>query len=62
MSTFSDDQIKVALNEKGIVKESFLKIQEACQILQEGTNCPDEDIDCLLKFLIGKWKSNSENF
>ena len=56
MSTFSDDQIKVALNEKGIVKESFLKIQEACQILQEGTNCPDEDIDDLLNFLVGRWK------
>ncbi|KGG12698.1 hypothetical protein EV05_1916 [Prochlorococcus sp. MIT 0601] len=45
-----------AIAQEGIVKESYKKIQEACQTLQKETNCPDEDIDELLRFLIGRWQ------
>ncbi|ABX08568.1 hypothetical protein [Prochlorococcus marinus] len=56
MTKFTDDQMLAAIAQKGIVKDSYVKIQEACQALQEGTGCPDEDIDDLLRFLVGRWQ------
>ena len=52
---FSDNQMREVINNNEVVKASCLKIKEACQSLKDGTGCPDEDIDQLLTFLVGKW-------
>ncbi len=56
MTNFTDDQMLAAVAKDGIVKDSFMKIQKICQSLQADTECPDEDIDSLLKFLVGRWQ------
>ena len=53
---FTDKQMREAINNNEIVKDSYLKIMLACKELQEGTGCPDEDVDSFLAFLIGKWQ------
>ena len=53
---FTNEQMIKAISQEGIVKESANKIKEACKNLQDKTNCPDEDIDDLLNFLVGRWK------
>ncbi len=52
---FSNDQMIQAIEKGGIVGESVETIKKTCQTLKENTNCPDEDIDSLLNFLIGRW-------
>ncbi len=56
MSQFTDEQMISAIKQNGIVKDSYIKIKNACQELKAETGCPDEDIDSLLKFLIGRWQ------
>ena len=53
---FSDDQYFQAISSSETVKASFDQIKAACQSLQEGTGCPDEDVDDFLEFIVGKWK------
>jgi len=53
---FSDEQYFESISNSQYVKETFSKIKEACQSLQDETGCPDEDIDDFLQFIVGKWK------
>ena len=55
---FTNEQMIKAISQEGIVKESANKIKEACKNLQDKTNCPDEDIDDLLNFLVGRWNND----
>ncbi len=59
MAQFSDKQMMAAIQKEGIVKDSYMKLQEICQILKTQTGCPDEDIDSLLNFLIGRWQKGN---
>ena len=56
MTEFTDEQMSKAIFANEPVKESFFRIIEACQLLKKKTSCPDEDIDRLLKYSVGKWK------
>ena len=56
MSEFTEDQMNEAIAKNKIVKDSYERIKDVCQSLQNGTDCPDEDIDNFLRFLVGKWK------
>ncbi len=56
MTKFTDEQMMAAIAREGIVRDSYTKIQEVCQELQAETGCPDEDIDNLLYFLVGRWQ------
>ena len=58
MSQFTEEQMMSAINQDGIVKDSCINIKKACQELKIETGCPDEDIDSLLKFLIGRWQKS----
>tara|TARA_Y100001968_G_C18726294_1_gene422411 strand:- start:177 stop:353 length:177 start_codon:yes stop_codon:yes gene_type:complete len=53
--TFTDKQMFEAIATNIDVKESFNKISQACCELQSKTGCPDDDVDRLLEFTIGKW-------
>ena len=53
--TFTDKQMFDAIDANINVKECFHKISEACKELQMKTGCPDDDVDRLLEFSIGKW-------
>ena len=55
---FSNEQMMEAISREGIVKESANTIKKACMDLQSKTNCPDEDIDDLLNFLVGRWNND----
>ena len=37
------------------VENCFNKISDACKELQRKTDCPDDDVDRFLEFVIGKW-------
>ncbi len=39
------------------VKACFKQITHACKQLKSQTGCPDDDVDRLLEFIIGKWES-----
>tara|TARA_Y100001970_G_C13871664_1_gene669313 strand:+ start:155 stop:325 length:171 start_codon:yes stop_codon:yes gene_type:complete len=52
---FSDEQYIEAISNNSNVKKAYDEIQISCQRLKEDTNCPDEDIDEFLRFMIGKW-------
>ncbi len=54
---FSNEQYYEAIKNNEPVRQAFTKIKEACQALQSGTNCPDEDIDDFLRFIISTWKT-----
>ncbi len=56
MSKFTDEQMMAAIAKGGLVKSFYDKFQKICQELQEETGCPDEDVDRLLQFLIGRWQ------
>ncbi len=56
---FTDEQYFLSIANNETVKESFNQIKRACQELQVNTDCPDEDIDDFLKFIVGKWKYTS---
>ena len=50
--------MKSVVSQSQIVKESYERIKTACRELQNETGCPDEDIDALLSFLIGRWQES----
>ena len=52
---FTDRQMLEAIEKNVDVKECFLKITDACKQLKSDTGCPDDDLDRLLEFTIGKW-------
>ena len=56
MSEFTEDQFKEAIEQNTDVQSSVNKIREACQKLQEKTGCPNEDVDDLLNFMVGRWQ------
>ena len=53
--TFTDKQMFEAIHSDGNVKDCFDKITNACKDLKIKTDCPNEDIDRFLEFIIGKW-------
>ncbi len=55
MNNFTDDQMLNAIQNNQIVKECYEEIKANCMKLSKNTNCPHEDIDNLLNYLIGKW-------
>ena len=52
---FTDTQLFEAIEKNADVKVCFNKITEACKELKIKTDCPDDDLDRLLEFTIGKW-------
>ena len=54
---FTDRQMFEAIEINGDVKDSFIKITDACKELQSKTGCPDDDVDRFLEFTIGKWNN-----
>ena len=54
--TFTDRQIFEAIEKNEDVKDCFNKISQACKELKTNTDCPDDDVDRLLEFTIGKWQ------
>ena len=57
--TFTDKQMLEAIEANVDVKNCFEKISDACKDLQIKTDCPDNDVDRLLEFAIGKWSDQS---
>ena len=53
---FTDSQIFEAIEKNADVKDCFNKIRDACKVLKNNTGCPDDDVDRLLEFTIGKWE------
>tara|TARA_Y100001968_G_scaffold329153_1_gene377856 strand:- start:171 stop:344 length:174 start_codon:yes stop_codon:yes gene_type:complete len=53
---FTNDQMNEAISKEGIARDTFNQITQACNVLQSETSCPDEDVDDLLNFIIGRWK------
>tara|TARA_B100000579_G_C22223042_1_gene572558 strand:+ start:396 stop:572 length:177 start_codon:yes stop_codon:yes gene_type:complete len=54
---FTDKQMFEAIDGNGVVKDCFVKISNACKELKSKTDCPDDDVDRLLEFTIGKWSN-----
>ncbi len=52
---FTDEQMLDAIEKNGNVKDCFNKIRNTCKELKRNTGCPDDDVDRLLEFTIGKW-------
>tara|TARA_Y100001968_G_C19367099_1_gene723113 strand:+ start:987 stop:1160 length:174 start_codon:yes stop_codon:yes gene_type:complete len=52
---FTETQMNEAISKEGIAKDAVDKIIEACKDLKATSGCPDEDIDDLLNFLVGRW-------
>ncbi len=59
MGQFTDEQMMSVVSQNPIVRESYERIRTACRELQNETGCPDEDIDTLLSFLIGRWQEST---
>ncbi len=53
---FSDEQYYQSIDSNEAVKKSFEQIKQACNALQQATDCPNEDVDDFLQFIVGKWK------
>ena len=53
--TFTDKQMFEAIEANVDVKDCLKKITDACKELKSKTRCPDNDVDRLLEFVIGKW-------
>ena len=53
---FTDKQIYEAIEKNSDVKECFKKITDACKELKINTDCPDNDVDRFLGFIVGKWQ------
>ena len=51
---FTDSQIIEAIEKNEDVKSCFTKIRGACMELKIKTRCPDDDVERLLEFTIGK--------
>tara|TARA_B100000700_G_C15022363_1_gene846391 strand:+ start:1376 stop:1546 length:171 start_codon:yes stop_codon:yes gene_type:complete len=54
---FTPEQIESAILNNDVVKKSFGDIKAACKALKDETSCPDEDVDSLLEYLVGRWKN-----
>ena len=54
---FSDEAYFEVIQKNKQVKEAFSSIKEICNQLHEITDCPEDDIDYFLKFIVGKWKN-----
>lgn len=54
--TFSDNDYLEVIENNQDVKEAFNSIKDICNVLYKTTDCPEEDIDYFLKFIVGKWK------
>ena len=54
---FTDKQLYEAIEANSVVNDCFIKISEACKELQSTTGCPNDDVDRLLQFAIGKWNN-----
>ena len=52
---FTDKQLFEAIEKNVDVKACFSKITDACKELKSKTGCPEDDVDRLLEFTIGKW-------
>ena len=57
LMSFSDDEYYEVIQKNKQVKEAFNSIKEICNQLHEKTDCPEDDIDYFLKFIVGKWKN-----
>ena len=55
--SFSDDEYFEVIQKNKQVKEAFNSIKAICNQLHETTECPEDDIDYFLKFIVGKWKN-----
>ena len=55
--TFSDEEYFEVIQKNPNVKDAYESIKVICSDLQKKTECPEEDIDYFLKFLVGKWKN-----
>tara|TARA_B100000700_G_scaffold22400_1_gene21692 strand:- start:249 stop:416 length:168 start_codon:yes stop_codon:yes gene_type:complete len=53
--SFTDKQMADAIEKNDLVKNCFRKISDACMELKTNTCCPDDDVDRLLEFIVGKW-------
>ncbi len=54
--SFSDEEYFEVIQKNNEVKNAYETIKSICKDLQRETNCPEEDIDYFLKFIVGKWK------
>ena len=54
--SFTDDEYFEVIQKNTQVKEAFNSIKEICNSLHVITDCPEDDIDYFLKFIVGKWK------
>ena len=52
---FTDKQLFEAIDSNVYVNDCFNKISNACKELKSKTGCPNDDVDRLLEFAIGKW-------
>tara|TARA_Y100001933_G_C18668663_1_gene425929 strand:+ start:229 stop:426 length:198 start_codon:yes stop_codon:yes gene_type:complete len=55
--TFSDDEYFEVIQKNESVNEAYESIKNICKKLQKETQCPEDDIDYFLKFIVGKWKN-----
>ena len=55
--TFSDDEYFEVIKKNESVNEAYQSIKNICKKLQKETECPEDDIDSFLKFIVGKWKT-----
>ena len=52
---FTDKQMFEAIEANEDVKACFEQIIHSCKQLKNKTGCPNDDVDRLLEFTIGKW-------
>ncbi len=52
---FTDKQMLEAIEANVDVKDCFEEIRNACKDLKMKTDCPNNDVDRLLEYVIGKW-------
>ena len=53
---FTDNQISEAIEKNENIKHCFRQISDVCNELKSITDCPDDDVDRFLEYIIGKWK------
>ena len=58
---FTDKQMFEAIEANADVKLCFERISLACKELKSKTGCPNDDVDRLLEFVVGKWADSSSN-
>ena len=52
---FTDNQMFKAIEANEDVKLCVEKIIDVCKELKNKTGCPNDDVDRLLEFIVGKW-------